>query len=97
MNTDDKPYSLKLETEIPGTSIFYTLNGNEPDKNSFKYINPISIDHNVTLKAIAFKDDKKLEKPASYEVENHKIIGMKMIYREPFSERYPGNRTATFK
>lgn len=23
-------------------------------------------------------------------IENHKIIGMKLIYREPFSERYPG-------
>jgi hexosaminidase len=91
INADKKPYSLKLETEIPGTSIFYTLNGDEPDKKSFKYKNPISIDHNLTLKAIAFKNDKKLETLSSYDIEYHKVIGMKMTYREPFSERYPGN------
>lgn len=90
MNFDNKPYSLKLETEIPGTSIFYTMNGNDPDENSFRYKKPISIDNSVTLKAIAFKDGKKLEKPASYDVEYHKVIGMKMNYRQPFSERYPG-------
>jgi hypothetical protein len=90
MNVDNKPYSVGLETEIPETDIFYTLNGNEPDKNSFKYKNPLVVDHNVTLKAIAYKDGKKLEKSSSYIFENHKIIGMKMLYREPFSERYPG-------
>lgn len=90
MNFDNKPYSIELETEIQGASIFYTLNGNEPDKNSFKYLNPLGIEKNITLKAIAYKDGKKLEKPSVYNFEYHKVIGMKMIYREPFSERYPG-------
>jgi hexosaminidase len=90
INIDNKPYSLKLETEAPGTEIFYTLNGNEPDRNSYKYKNPISIDHNVTLNAIAVRNKKKLEKPATYMIEYHKIIGMKTRYLQPFSERYPG-------
>jgi hexosaminidase len=91
INIDNKPYSLKLETEIKGTKIFYTLNGDEPGKNSFRYKEPVNIDKKVTLKAIAFHDNKKLEKPAAYKIEYNKIIGMKTIYREPFSERYPGN------
>jgi len=94
-NVDNKPYSLKLETEASETSIYYTLNGNKPDKNSFIYMKPINIDHNVTLKAVAFKNEKQLEKPAEYEIVYHRIIGKKIIYREGFSERYPGSGTQT--
>ena len=90
MNADNKPYSLKLETEASGTAVYYTMNGTEPGKTSFKYKNPVNINHNVTLKAIAYKDDEKLEKPATYNIEYHKIIGMKMTYMQPFSERYQG-------
>jgi hexosaminidase len=91
INIDNKPYSMKLETEVKGTTIFYTLNGDEPGKNSFRYKEPLNINKKVTLKAIAFQGNKKLEKPATYKIEYNKIIGMKTIYREPFSERYPGN------
>jgi hexosaminidase len=91
INIDGKPCSVKLETEIPGTDIFYTLNGNDPDVNSFKYKSPLSIDSNVSITAVAYKEGQKLEKPSIYDVENHQIIGKKMFYQEPFSERYPGN------
>jgi hexosaminidase len=94
-NEKDKPYALKLETEVPGTSVFYTLNGNDPDKNSFKYINPIKIDHDITLKAVAYKDEKQLEKLVEYQVDYHKAVGKYVTYREKYSERYPGNGQQT--
>jgi hexosaminidase len=90
MNGEDRSYTVKLETEIPETSIFYTLDGNEPDKNSFRYIKPLRIDTNATIKAIAYLDGKKLEKPSTYNFEHHKAIGVKIIYHEPVSERYRG-------
>lgn len=90
-NFDDKPYSLKLQTEAAGTEIHYTLNGNEPDKESFIFKRPIKIDRDVTLKAIAFKDGKKLEKPSEYKVIYHNAIGRKMQYYQAYSDRYPAS------
>lgn len=88
-NVNDKPYSIKLQTEAAGTEIYYTLNGTVPDKNSFLYKRPVKIDHDVTLTAQAFKDGKTLEKPAEYKIVNHKAIGKKMQYLEGYSQRYP--------
>ncbi|MCK9399026.1 MAG: glycoside hydrolase family 20 protein [Bacteroidales bacterium] len=95
MNMDNRPYTLRLETEATGTSIYYTLDGNTPDRSSFIYRKPINIDHDGTLKAVAFKDDKQLEKPAEYEIEYHRIVGKNIFYLEKFSERYPGNGPQT--
>ncbi len=94
-NADDKPYSLKLQTEAPGTTVYYTLDGKNPDRSSFKYKNPVIIDHDVTLKAVAFRGSKQLEKPAEYKVLNHKAVGKDIIYRNEFSDRYPGNGRQT--
>jgi hypothetical protein len=88
---DDKPYSIKLETEVPGASVYYTLDGSDPGKRSFNYKRPVKIDHQVILKAIAYKDEKQLEKPAEYLVDYHKILGKNIVYQENYSERYPGN------
>jgi hexosaminidase len=94
-NNDKKPYSVNLETEASGTTIYYTLNGNNPDKNSFIYRKPLNIDHGVTLKAIAYKDGKQLEKPAEYKVEYHLIVGKTVFYNNIYSERYPGSGQQT--
>jgi hypothetical protein len=94
-NVDNRPYSLMLQTEKPGTSVYYTLDGNKPDRNSYLYKKPINIDHDVTLKTVAFKNNKQVERPVEYEVVTHKAIGKKVIYRQEFSERYPGHGTQT--
>jgi len=90
-NVDNRPYSLILQTEKQGISVYYTLNGTKPDRSSFLYKKPINIDHDVILKAVAFQDGKQVERPVEFEVVIHKIIGKKMIYRQEFNERYPGN------
>jgi hexosaminidase len=89
-NSDNKPYSLKLQTELNGTDIFYTLSGDTPDNKSFVYSNPIRVDHNVILKAVAYKKGKKLEQPSEFNIVYHKALGKALTYRENFNERYPG-------
>ena len=47
--------TVTLSTTTQGAAIYYTLNGNTPTINSDKYLNPITITHTATLKAIAVK------------------------------------------
>jgi hypothetical protein len=50
---------VSLESETQGASIYYTLDGTEPDKNSLLFTEPIRIDQNSELKAKAFKKGYK--------------------------------------
>ncbi len=43
--------TVKLEGEIPGTKIFYTLDGSEPDQNSTLYGRPLAITETSVLRA----------------------------------------------
>jgi hexosaminidase len=95
INVDEKPYSLKLETETSETTIYYTLDGYTPDQNSFIYKKPINIEHKATLKAVAFKDGKQLEMPAEYKIDYHKAIGKIIYYQTNYSDRYPGDGLRT--
>ncbi len=92
---NEKPYSLQLESEMPGTSIYYTMDGDNPDYKSFVYKKPIILNHNITLKAVAYKDDKLLEKPAEYNIDYNMATGKNVIYKTPFDERYPADGTQT--
>jgi hexosaminidase len=88
---DENPYSLQLETEAPGTTIYYTMDGYNPGIKSFIYKKPVKLNHTITLKAIAFKDGKPLEKPAEYKIDYHLVIGKNIIYQTAFDERYPAD------
>ncbi|MCU0370804.1 MAG: glycoside hydrolase family 20 protein [Bacteroidales bacterium] len=94
-NKTEKSYALKLQTEASGTTIYYTLNGNKPDRRAYKYKKPIVIGHDVTLNAVAFDGDEQLERPVEYEVVYHNILGKDIIYRSEYSDRYPGNGRST--
>ena len=54
--TYEGPQSISIETETEGATIYYTLNGDEPDKSSSQYSVPISISENTTIKAYAVKE-----------------------------------------
>jgi hexosaminidase len=85
----DKVFSIRLETEAPGTEIHYTIDGSDPDELSSVYKEPVVINESCTLKAIAYKDGKRLEKPAVYSINRHAAVGAVMKYNESYSERYP--------
>ena len=48
--------TITLSTETEGASIYYTTNGDTPTQDSTLYTDPIVIDGNTTLKAIAYKE-----------------------------------------
>ena len=52
----DSPQNVSLSTATQGASIYYTLNGNNPTRNSLLYSGEIAINETTTLKAIAVKD-----------------------------------------
>lgn len=51
------PVSVKLTSETEGADIYYTTDGSAPTSESSKYESAITISENMTLKAIAVKED----------------------------------------
>ncbi|HEX8547002.1 MAG TPA: chitobiase/beta-hexosaminidase C-terminal domain-containing protein, partial [Cytophagaceae bacterium] len=54
----DKNVDVTLSSRTDGSYITYTLDGNEPTPASKKYISPILISKNTTLKAKTFHETK---------------------------------------
>ncbi|MGE5702045.1 MAG: PQQ-binding-like beta-propeller repeat protein [Clostridia bacterium] len=48
--------TVTLTTQTPDADIYYTIDGSTPDRTSTLYTDPIRVDGNVTIKAIAVKD-----------------------------------------
>lgn len=51
-----KPVEVKIETKEDSTTIYYTLDGSNPDTNSTVYSEPVSIDSTMRLKAYAVRE-----------------------------------------
>lgn len=90
-NSEKKAFVVKLATETPGTLIYFTTDGTEPDQNSTRFRDSILIAQTTTLKAIAYKDGKKLEKPAVYDITFHLGMGGKVVYNQSYSSNYPAH------
>ena len=54
VKVDDK---ITLSTATEGATIYYTVDGSEPTKDSLVYSEPITITEDTTVKAIAVKED----------------------------------------
>lgn len=55
----EKGKTITLTTATEGAKIFYTLDGSTPSENSILYQDPIIINENSSLKAIALKEEFK--------------------------------------
>jgi hexosaminidase len=88
-NQDGTPVSFKLETEAYDTDIHYTLDGLEPGLRTFPYKNPIPLSQSVTIKAIAFKNGKKMEKVSVQPFIFHEALGKPLKFTNDYNERYP--------
>jgi hexosaminidase len=88
---DKKSQSMKcwLESEQPGTPIVYTLNGNDPVPASPVYNGPFEINKNVYIKAGLLRDGKVMKLTERTFID-HKALGKKIRYLEPYSYRYTG-------
>ncbi|MBE0639138.1 MAG: chitobiase/beta-hexosaminidase C-terminal domain-containing protein [Bacteroidales bacterium] len=51
------PFNLEITCTTEGATIYYTLDGSDPDNSSTEYTVPIPIDATTTVKAIAYAPD----------------------------------------
>ncbi|HOG19867.1 MAG TPA: exo-alpha-sialidase [Salinivirgaceae bacterium] len=66
----DPPQTITLSSATEGASVYYTLDGSVPNKNSLLYTEPIILENSATLKAIAVKEGmaNSLMSTASYTI-----------------------------
>ncbi|MEO6838976.1 MAG: glycoside hydrolase family 20 protein, partial [Ginsengibacter sp.] len=87
--SQDGKLFVTLSSEIPGSSIYYTTNGNDPDAGSDQYKSPIQIDSSITIKAVIIEDGKIMGvKAAEQKFVMHKAIGKNVTYIYPVSKYY---------
>jgi hexosaminidase len=84
--------SVTLSSEIPGSKIYFTTDGNDPDAGSNLYVNPVEIDSSLTLKAVIVENGKVMGvKPAEQKFVMHKAIGRNVTYTNLPSKYYPAD------
>ena len=49
---------VTMSHPLPGTAIYYTMDGSEPNENSLRYENPIVLKETTSLRAIALQDGR---------------------------------------
>lgn len=52
--TFEESVQVTLDSDTPDATIFYTVDGSDPDDGSTEYIGPFTLTESVTVKAIAF-------------------------------------------
>ena len=86
-----KPFSLRLKSEKfrLGHSIYYTIDGTAPDKNSTRFKGSIKIDNNVSIKFIAYNPEGKVTEvvDADYVIDTELIKKIEDIIRTAKEER----------
>ena len=83
--------NVALSTELPGTVIKYTTNGQEPEAASRAYGSPLSFGKTVDIRAAAFRDGRKLS-PSTKRVRflRHVAAAAPVTLTRPTSPRYDG-------
>jgi hypothetical protein len=51
------PVEVTIRTKTQGAKIYYTIDGSDPDENSFEYTGPINVGRTMTIKARAYIDN----------------------------------------
>jgi hexosaminidase len=78
-----------LSSEIPGSPIYYTTDGSDPDVTSNQYETPFPIDASVSIKAVVVKNGRVMGvKPAEQNFVMHKAVGKNVTYAYPESKYY---------
>lgn len=92
----DNEITLDLKNEMPGEKeIRYTINDNDLNENSLKFLKPLKINQTSTIRAGLFRDGKLAGKIYKKKIEIHKAITAKVNY-EPYAHKsYTGQKDKT--
>ena len=86
---------VHLDMDFQGVNIYYSLDGTDPDLNSFRYDKPLNLRHSSLLKAVCIKDGWE---PSSI-VERQFVFVEKAIEHisllKPPSDKYKANGAKT--
>lgn len=87
---------VEIKHPIQGTSIFYTLDGTEPDSSNYSlYEGPLEISENIILKARAFSPGWIGSKLSSAEFIQSDISPKSFDLKFPPADRYKGDGVAS--
>lgn len=89
-NTVNSNFKVSLIPGQEGLQIYYTLNGEEPDENSEKWMESFYSDTSFTLKAIAIGPNIKSE-VYTREFKSHKAWSKVYQYNAKYSDHYPAS------
>jgi hexosaminidase len=82
----------ELSNEMPGTEIRYTTDGSNPDSHSLLYTGSVSIDRQLTLKAVTVWNGTVMSgTPAQQQFVMDKATGKTVSYTNPNSTYYPAD------
>jgi|GEM_PF-13089 len=79
---------VKMETDIEGAEIYFTLDGSEPGLNSKKYQGPLKIDRSVIITALVGKENQMLGQIAGQPIIYHEASGRNIAYKYPVHPNY---------
>lgn len=91
--TYDRSQEITINSETPNSTIYYTVDGRIPNKNSLKYTTPFTVDTNTTVKAITIKESCV---DSSVVSETYKIKSNSPVIT-PESGQYPDKVEVTIK
>ena len=65
---------ITISTQTDGASIYYTTDGTDPTEQSTLYSEPITVDHNMTIKAIAMRQNYYSSQIVTFVVDTFKCV-----------------------
>ena len=87
---------VALSASDGGLAIHYTDDGSDPSRQTPLYEQPVSIDHSVTLKAVAFENQTPASEVCEQDFVVHRATGRDISLETPPSPKYPAvNGVAT--
>ena len=93
VDKEQRNISVSLENEAYNTSIYYTLDGSEPTNNSQLYSKPFSVNEISLLKAVTYKNGKRISPRITADTVWANIVtGLPVKYKYKYDKKYPSNK-----
>ncbi len=70
---------ITISTQTDGASIYYTIDGTDPTEQSTLYSEPITVDRNMTIKAIAMRENYYSSQVATFVVDWFKVSNVNFL------------------